>query len=328
MASERRIVVLAYEGVQSLDVTGPAEVFSVATRHGVAPPYRVEVVGPTVAPLTTTSGITITPQHALRDAVGAIDTLVVAGGEGVDAQLADRQLLDTLPRIAARSRRVASVCTGAFLLAEAGLLDGRRVTTHWAACQRLARRYPAVTVDPDPIFVRDGDVYTSAGVTAGIDLGLALVEDDHGRAFALSVARQLVVFLKRPGGQAQFSAHLNVQLAERDAVGEVQAWVADHVHEDLAVHCLAARAAMSPRHFARIFRAETGQTPARFVEHVRVEAARRRLEEGDASIEQIAGECGFGTAETMRRAFTRELRVAPSDYRQRFRAATPRPLEV
>ena len=220
------------------------------------------------------------------------------------------------------------MCTGAFLLAEAGLLDHRRVTTHWGSCRRLARDYPGLQVDPDPIFVRDGEVYTSAGVTAGIDLCLALVEEDHGRDLALAVARQLVVFLKRPGGQAQFSSHLSTQLAERDALAEVQGWVADHLDDDLSVARLAARAAMSPRHFARVFRAETGVTPARFVEHARVEQARRRLEESSTGIEEIAHDCGFGTPETMRRAFLRSLWVGPSEYRQRFRATAIPTVEV
>jgi transcriptional regulator GlxA family with amidase domain len=321
MAAERRIVVLAYDRVQSLDVTGPVEVFSVATQHGITPAYRVEVVAPGAAPITTTSGIVLTPARALADVRGPVDTLVVAGGDGVRAQLADPELLATVRRVAGRSRRVASVCTGTFLLAEAGLLDGRRVTTHWSRCRRLAREYPGLTVDPDPIFVRDGDVYTSAGVTAGIDLCLALVEADHGRDAALAVARQLVVFLKRPGGQAQFSSHLSTQLAERDVLAEVQAWIADHLDDDLSVARLAARASMSPRHFARVFRAETGVTPARYVEQARIEQARTRLEESSAGIEEIARGCGFGTPETMRRAFLRALWVGPAEYRQRFRVA-------
>lgn len=315
----RRIVVLAFDGVQSLDVTGPLEVFDAARRHGVEPPYAAEVVGPTAAPLRTSSGMTIVPSRALADVADPIDTLVVGGGEGVYDARADVALLDAIRRQAARARRVASVCTGTFLLAEAGLLDGRRATTHWARARRLAREYPAITVDADPIFVRDGTVATSAGVTAGIDLCLALVEEDHGRDLALSVARHLVVFLKRPGGQAQFSSHLQGQLADHDAVAEVQGWVPDHLGEDLTVEQLARRAAMSPRHFARVFREQTGATPARWVERVRLEAARRRLEESGAGVEAIARDCGFGTAETMRRTFLRHLRVSPTDYRRRFR---------
>jgi transcriptional regulator GlxA family with amidase domain len=325
---ERRIAVLAYDGIQSLDLVGPVEVFDVATRHRIDPPYRVEIVAPTTDPIVTSSGITVTPARALADVRGDLDTFVVAGGTGVEAALADRALVRQVARVAGRARRVASVCTGAFLLAEAGLLDGRRVTTHWQSCRRLQRRYPGLEVDSDPIFVRDGDVYTSAGVTAGIDLCLALVEEDHGRDLALAVARQLVVFLKRPGGQAQFSSHLSTQLAERDVLAEVQGWIADHLDEDLAVPRLAERAAMSPRHFARVFRAATGETPARFVERARVEQARRRLEESGAGIEEIAHGCGFGTPETMRRAFLRALRVGPAEYRQRFRATGEPTLEA
>jgi transcriptional regulator GlxA family with amidase domain len=225
--------------------------------------------------------------------------------------------------MAPRVRRLASVCTGAFLLAEAGLLDGRRATTHWSACAALARRYPRVRVDPDPIFVRDGAVVTSAGVTSGMDLALALVEEDHGREVALGVARWLVLFLKRPGGQAQFSAQLSSQLASRQPIQELQAWIVENVHRDLSVAVLAARAGMSPRNFARVFTREVGATPALFVETARVEAARRRLEEdGGRGIEAVAAECGFGSAETLRRAFLRRLRVNPADYRARFQPAT------
>lgn len=328
MAAERHVVVLAYDGIQSLDLTGPVEVFDVATRHAIVPPYRVEVVAPTPAPIVTSSGITITPARRIAGVQRPVDTFIVAGGIGVNAARATPELVDAVRRVARRSRRVASVCTGAFLLAEAGLLDGRRVTTHWASARRLARDYPDLDVNPEPIFVRDGDVYTSAGVTAGIDLCLALVEEDHGRDLALAVARQLVVFLKRPGGQAQFSTHLSTQLADHDALAEVQGWVADHLDDDLSVARLAERAAMSPRHFARVFRAETGVTPARFVEHARVEQARRRLEESIVGIEEIAHDCGFGTPETMRRAFLRSLWVGPSEYRQRFRAAANPTVEV
>jgi transcriptional regulator GlxA family with amidase domain len=322
-AAERRVVVLAFDGAQSLDITGPVEVFSVASHHRIAVPYRVQVVGPTAGPVTMTSGIVLQPAAAVTEVDGPVDTLVVVGGEGVHALRRDPTVVAAVRRIAAGARRVVSVCTGTFLLAEAGVLDGRRVTTHWGWCRHLAREFPHLTVEPEPIFVQDGNVYTSAGVTAGIDLCLALVEADHGRDLALSVARQLVVFLKRPGGQAQFSSHLSAQLADRDAVAEVQTWIADHLDEDLSVAKLAGRAAMSPRHFARVFRAETGVTPARFVERARVEHARTRLEESSSGVEEIAHACGFGTAETMRRAFLRALWVGPSEYRQRFRAATP-----
>jgi transcriptional regulator GlxA family with amidase domain len=214
---------------------------------------------------------------------------------------------------------VASVCSGAFLLAEAGVLAGRRATTHWESCDALARRHPDVEVDPDPIFVRDGNVLTSAGVTAGMDLALALVEDDHGPERALAVARQLVMYVRRPGGQSQFSAALRAQRAERRPLRELQAWVADHLDADLSVEALARRAAMSPRNFARAFAAEAGVTPARYVEEVRVEAARRLLEGTGRPVDGIAAACGFGSAETMRRAFLRTVHVPPSEYRKRFR---------
>jgi transcriptional regulator GlxA family with amidase domain len=216
---------------------------------------------------------------------------------------------------------VAAVCNGAFLLAEAGLLEGRRATTHWAAGDELARRYPSVDVDTDPIFVRDGNVYTSAGVSAGMDLALALVEEDLGREAALEVARWLVLFLKRPGGQSQFSAQLASQFAERHPLRELQAWIVSHPAEDLSVPALASRAFMSERNFARAFRREVGMTPAAYVEAVRVDRARMLLETSETPVETIAAECGFGTVETMRRAFARRVRVSPSDYRGRFRAA-------
>jgi transcriptional regulator GlxA family with amidase domain len=243
---------------------------------------------------------------------------VVAGGRGVEAALADRALLRRLRVLAGRARRVASVCTGAYLLAEAGLLDGRRVTTHWASCADLQARYPALRVDPDPIFVRDGALWTSAGVSAGMDLALALLEEDWGRELALAVARRLVLFLKRPGGQSQFSARLAAQQAARAPLAALQEWIEEHPAEPCAVGELARRAGMSPRHFARVFARETGSTPARFVERVRVEAARRALEETQDGVEAIAASCGFGSAETLRRSFLRTLRVAPAECRSRF----------
>ena len=224
-----------------------------------------------------------------------------------------------MARPTTRSRRVASVCTGAFLLARAGLLDGRRATTHWASCADLAARYPAVKVEADPIFVRDGDVATSAGVTAGMDLALALVEEDLGRDVALEAARHLVVFLQRPGGQAQFSAQLAAQTADRAPLRQLQAWIPDHLDEDLSVPALARRACMSDRNFARAFRRETGRTPGAYVEAARVERARIALETGDLPVEAIARQVGFGTVETLRRAFRRQVGVSPIEYRTRFR---------
>jgi len=313
----RRVVIVAFPGVQTLDVTGPAEVLRAATK--LHPPgYEVAVVAPEEGPLRT-STVAIVPDSCLSACSGAIDTLIVAGGTGTRRAEDDDALINWLRKTAGRSRRVTSVCTGAFLLAKAGLLDGRRATTHWASCADLAERYPAVSVEPDPIFVRDGNVATSAGVTAGMDLALALVEEDLGREVALEAARWLVLFLKRPGGQAQFSAQLATQTAERQPLRELQAWIPDHLDQDLSVPALARRSAMSERNFARAFRRETGMTPAAYIEGARVESARIALETGDLPVDQVARQVGFGTVETMRRAFGRRVGVSPMDYRSRFR---------
>jgi transcriptional regulator GlxA family with amidase domain len=319
----RQVVVVAFPGVQSLDVTGPVEVFHGAGR-AAGGAYEVAVVTLDGGPVPATSGVMLGGGVALHE-VGGIDTLIVAGGEGSRPGVVDPALIEWLRRRAPDARRVASVCTGAFLLAQAGLLDGRRVTTHWSACDGLARRHPEVDVDPEPIFTRHGNVWTSAGVTAGMDLALAMVEEDLGRDVALTVARWLVLFLRRPGGQSQFSAQLQAQVAERNAIRDLQQWIVDHPETALSVEAMAERVAMSPRHFARRFRLEVGTTPARYVERVRVEAARRRLEQTSDPIEVVAPACGFGTAETMRRAFVRALGVAPAEYRRRFQAPTPVP---
>lgn len=318
----RRVVAVVFRDVQTLDVTGPVEVFSMATRllHTPGHGYRTQIVAHGGGAITASSGIALTAD-SLDKGRGTIDTLVVAGGRGTRAAVRDATLVAWIRRAANRSTRVASVCSGAFLLAEAGLLDGRRATTHWEQCERLARRYPTVDVDPDPIFVRDGNVYTSAGVTAGMDLALALVEDDHGPALALAVARQLVLFMKRPGSQSQFSGHLTAQLADRQPLRELQGWLGDHLDEDLSVGALAARANMSTRTFARTFKAEVGTTPADYVERLRVDAARHWLETTDRAVADIARGCGFGTTETMYRAFNRSVRVSPAEYRRRFRAS-------
>lgn len=318
---------LAYPGAQMLDITGPVEVFARSGRFLVEqglcadPFYQVEVIAERGGPVKTSSGVEIVAARPLAAVRGPLDTLLVAGGVGSRQALRSPALLGFLRRMAPRVRRLASVCTGAFLLAETGLLDGRRATTHWAYCEELAQRYPQVEVDPDPIFVRDGRIYTSAGVTAGMDLALGLVEEDLGRTVALEVARQLVLFLKRPGGQSQFSAQLAAQSAEREPLRDLQAWISDHPEADLGVESLARRVAMSPRHFARVFLREVGVTPAKFILRVRVEAARRRLEESQEGVDAVAATCGFGSAEVMRRAFLRTVRVSPSAYRSRFRCA-------
>jgi transcriptional regulator GlxA family with amidase domain len=314
----RRVVLVGFQDVQSLDLTGPAEVFSIADR--IRPgAYALELVCSGGGQMETSSGFRLAADSDLTACRGRIDTLVVAGGLGTGPALRDEALVSWIEAVARRTRRVTSVCTGAFLLARAGLLDGKRATTHWSACAELRRRHPQVTVEEDPIFVRDGDVWTSAGVTAGIDLALALVEDDLGHEVALQVARQLVLFVKRPGGQAQFSTQLATQSAEREPLRELQAWMADHLQEDLSVPALAERAFMSPRNFARAFRREVGVTPAAYVEQLRVERARLALETSETPVEAIALQCGFGAVETMRRAFHRRLHVGPAEYRMRFR---------
>lgn len=313
----RRVVIVAFPGVQTLDVTGPAEVFRAAGL--IHPPgYEVTVAAMEEGPLLT-STVSFVPDARLDQCTGPIDTLIVAGGTGTRRAQEDRGLVDWIAEAAQRSRRVASVCTGAFLLAKAGLLDGRRATTHWASCAKLAEGHPEVTVEPDPIFVRDGNITTSAGVTAGMDLALALVEEDLGREVALETARWLVVFLQRPGGQAQFSAQLAAQTADRAPLRELQAWIPDHLDEDLTVPALARRACMSERNFARAFRRETGMAPGAYVEAARVERARMALETGDLSVEAVAAQTGFGTVETLRRAFRRQVGVSPNEYRTRFR---------
>jgi transcriptional regulator GlxA family with amidase domain len=314
----RNTVILTYQGVQSLDVTGPLEVLAAAG-------YSMVVVSPDGAPVRTSSGLQIVPDADLAHAPAKIDTLLLAGGVGVRNVVDDRVLCDWIAARSRGARRVASVCTGAFLLAAAGVLDGRRATTHWAAADELARRYPRVRVDPEPIFVRDGKVWTSAGVTAGMDLALALVEEDHGREVALSIARHLVLFLRRPGNQSQFSATLAAHAPQRTGLREVQRYAIEHLAADLSVEALAALSHMSPRHFARTFRAEIGLTPARYVERLRLEAARRRLEEGEEPIADVAAACGFGTPETMRRVFLRALGIGPSEYRRRFHTTVVAP---
>ncbi len=306
--------------MQLLDVSGPVQVFATANdyaaRAGEAAPYLCRLVATRGASVTSSAGVTLATEP-LPDLGSALDTLVIAGGGGVHAAAEDAELVAWVAARAACARRTASVCTGAFLLAAAGALDGRRAVTHWSFCEALATRFPAVEVEPDPIFVRDGDVWSSAGVSAGIDLALALVEEDLGREMALAVARHLVVFLKRPGGQAQFSAALSLQGAE-DRFGALHRWIGTHLGSDLSLAALAAEAGMSERSFSRRYVEETGVTPARAVERLRVEAARQLLAETRAPSKRIAERCGFGSEETMRRSFLRLLSATPQDYRARF----------
>ena len=309
----RRVVFVAYPRITALDLVGPHEVL------GAAGAYELVVAATEPGPVRTTRGPLLHADRALSSLRGAIDTLIVVGGEGAIAAASDAALVRNVRRLAARSRRVASVCTGTFVLAAAGQLAGKRATTHWAACSRLAQEYPDIDVDPEPIFVRDGNVWTSAGVTAGMDLALALVADDLGRDVALRVARRLAMYVQRPGGQAQFSAQLDAQTPSSDPLRDLLAYIGEHPDHEHTVDRLAARVAMSPRNFARVFRRDTGLTPAAYVEGVRVEHARRLLETTSLPVDEVACVSGFGTPETLRRAFARRVGAAPSDYRDRFR---------
>ena len=327
----RRVLVVLFDGVQSLDVTGPVEAFTVANRwreqRGAHPAYSIRTASLGGRAVRTSSGLGLVPDADLVSVAAPPDLLLVPGGPGARRRDPDlvawlREHAGAAPGAAEETgaaTRLASVCTGAFLLAEAGLVNGRKVTTHWEYCAQLADQYPDVTVDPDPIFVKDGDLATSAGVTAGIDLALALVEDDLGRDAALFAARQLVVFLRRPGSQSQFSAQLSAQVADRQPLREVQQWIAEHPAADLSVDALAERASLSPRQFARAFAAETGLPPGRYVDRARLEAARRHLEDTAEGVEEAARACGYGTTEAMRRAFVKALGVSPAEYRRRFR---------
>jgi transcriptional regulator GlxA family with amidase domain len=316
----RVVEVLAYPSVKLLDVTGPIQVFASAnafiTQAGEAIPYAIRIVAQGGGSVETSAGIEFAV-HPLSPIDAALDTLVIAGGDGVDAAADDNVLVDWVRERAERARRTASVCTGAFLLAASGPLDGRRAVTHWAFCAELARRFPAVQVEPDPIFVQHGAVWTSAGVTAGIDLALALVEEDLGRTVALAIARDLVVFLKRPGGQAQFSEFLSLQAAE-DKFGTLHDWISNHLADDLSLPVLARQAGMSERSFSRHYAEATGLTPARAIERLRVQGARHLLSETRLPVKRISQRCGFGSEETMRRSFLRVLDRTPQDYRARF----------
>jgi transcriptional regulator GlxA family with amidase domain len=321
----KRIVFLVMPGSHSLELAGPFDAFATAERNasqkGLATGYQLEIASLEAGTLAAFGGLKLLVDQAYRSVRRAgIDTLVVVAGPSSATQSSPLGLLKWLRQGAKSIRRIASVCTGAYVLAEAGLLNGRKVTTHWAFGAAFAERFPDVEVDTDRIFSRDGHVYTSAGVTAGIDLALALIEEDMGRELAISVARSLVVYLRRPGTQNQFSIHLRLQAAEREPLRELQAWMPDHLNEDMSVEALADRAGMSPRNFARVFQRETHLTPAKYVERIRLDAARTRLEEGTSGIKQIALDTGFGNLEALRRSFQRYLNISLGDYRDRFRS--------
>ena len=313
----RKVVIVGFPGVQALDVVGPHEVFSGAsllTRGG----YDVVLASIDGQPVNTLTGLTFV-STPLPDPTDPVDTVVLPGGGGVDAARSDAELVGWIKTVSGTARRVVTVCTGAFLAAEAGLLDDHRATTHWAFAERLASEFPTIDVDPDPIFVRSSEtVWTAAGVTAGIDLALSLVEDDHGTEVAQTVARWLVLFLRRPGGQTQFAAPVWMPRAKRTSVREVQEAIEAEPGGPHSIDDLARRAAMSPRHFTRVFTDEIGEAPGQYVERIRTEAARRQLEETDDTVVAIASRCGFGTAETMRRNFIRRVGISPDQYRKAF----------
>lgn len=319
------VTMAAYDGAEILDITGPLDVFALANalhreNGGKGPLYRVEIAaGAKDAVVATSSGIRLLADTTWSDCSGT-DTLLVAGGPA--AEQAPEELLNCLRRTAPLARRLGSICTGSFILARAGLLEGRRAATHWASVERLRRLYPHVDVHEDAIHIKDGSVYTSAGVTAGIDLALALLEEDFGRALALDVARLMVLYFKRPGGQSQFSTGLLAQFHEEGSLAPTIQWIRDNYRRHLSNEALADHASMSLRNFARIFKRETGTTPAHFIERVRLEAAVKRLEETSQALETIARECGFQSGEHFRVAFVRFFRITPGQYRERFRSGT------
>jgi transcriptional regulator GlxA family with amidase domain len=317
----RTVIVVVYDDHQLLDLAGSVDVLDAANERGADPRYRTVVVSADGRPVRSESGVEVGVDASLnlvRRRRSPIDSLVVVGGRGAGRAADDPDVCRGVAVLARRARRVASVCTGAFVLAAAGLLDGRRATTHWDACDLLADRYPSIEVEPDQIYVRDGDVWTSAGVTAGIDLFLALVDADHGAELAHLVARDLVVFVRRSGGQSQFSAQLQAEPARSPAIAALQRWLPDHLDDDLTVPALAGHAGMSQRQFARVFAAEIGTTPAVYVENLRLEAARRLLETSDLTVETIAKTVGLSLTETLYRAFRRRLGTTPDQYRKHW----------
>lgn len=323
-----RVVIIVANSNTLVDVLGPYQIFLQASCEGGTPygeelgRYAIEVVSPGPELLVAArGGIGLQCTSTLDSIEGEIDTLVVAGAIITPGHPVSVRVNEWLRRHAGGIRRIASVCTGAFLLAEAGLLDGRRATTHWRYSNILAQRYPAVIVDPDPIYVQDGNVYTSAGMTSGMDLALALVEEDYGREVALSVARSMVIYLRRPGGQAQFSVALRRQTEEDSLVNRVQHWIAEHLDEALSVERLSEIAGMSPRNFARVFVRDVGTTPAKFVEELRLEEARRMLQHSDETIERVAVSCGFGSVDTLQRHFAESYGTTPTEFRRRFQSA-------
>ncbi|MGW4960208.1 GlxA family transcriptional regulator [Nonomuraea sp. NPDC004186] len=316
---QRRVLMVVFPGFQLLDLAGPSDVFATAALLAPQDGYQVEVAAVRAGPVPSGNGIAVTAR-ALGEVTGPVDTLMVVGGMSVPEQLGDRELVEAVARLAAGARRVASVCNGAFLLAEAGLLDHRRATTHWLAAGELDARYACVEVDADPLYIEDGNVWTSAGVLSGVDLALALVARDHGHALARDVARGLVVYLHRSGGQSQFSTPMRAMTPRSEPLRELQAYIDANPAADLSVPALADRVGMSERHFSRVFTEQTGLSPGRYVERSRAEAARRLLEVTAHPLDRVARESGLGTPETLYRVFRRHWRISPGDHRRRFRS--------
>ncbi|MEJ0002600.1 MAG: DJ-1/PfpI family protein [Pararobbsia sp.] len=322
--ASQTVVFVAFDGTQMLDITGPMDVFAEANtsceKAGRAAAYAIVLAGPRVGLVPTSSGVELHAKVSFFDDGLRADTLVICGGKGARLGADDAAAVAAIGRLADRAARVVTICTGAFVLAATGRLDHHRVTTHWKFCDTLAQRFTAVEVDADAIFISDGKYFTSAGVTAGIDVALALVERDLGRPIALEVARELVVFLRRPGGQSQFSAQMaaEVSAADPDRFAELTRWMADHLQDDLSIEILAARVSMSPRNFARRFAQALRTPPGKYVQTLRLDAARRLLTDGEVPLATVARRCGFHSLETMRLSFQRHLKVAPQDFRARF----------
>lgn len=316
-----RVGLIGYEGIQALDMIGPSDAFTIPTVNDVdgkpQPLYEIVVLGLTKKPFRAESGVLVHPHTTLGEAP-SLDTLIIPGGKGTRDPKINRTVSQWILRRAGRIRRIASVCTGIYLLAQTGLLNGRKVTTHWKFAPDVARRFPKLNVDPDPLFLKDGKFYTAGGVTASVDLSLALIEEDHGPRVALAVARELVVYLKRAGGQKQYSEPLAFQVSSADRFAELATWMVDHLRDDLSLEALAKRACLSPRHFARRFKQEFNGTPAAFVENLRLEEARRRLTERTQTIDTVASSVGFHSDDSFRRAFRRRFGVNPRAYRNVF----------
>ena len=325
----RKVVIVGYDNVVLVEIACTADALDIANRLGAAPRYEVVLAGPVDRPMRCSSGLALVAPNRLDRIDGPLDTLVVAGGPGSEQAVKDAALLTHLRRLASSSKRVASICSGAFILAAAGLLDGKRATTHWEYAADLARRYPGVTVDPAPLFIKDGNVYTAAGVTSALDLSLAFIAEDHGPTLARHVARSLVVYLQRPGNQAQVSMFLSAPPPEHRIVGDLAGHITGNLDADLNAPALAARAGTSTRHLTRLFNAHLGTTPSRYVRSVRTEAAAKLLSDTELPLAAVARRCGFGSTETLRQAFLDHYATSPSMYRRAHqRADNGRPVRT